>query len=439
MGNRPQDHRDRDLLLGSLLRDHRTRLSRHYSHDLPDWAPTLPKGWPCEFRLQGQQLIVLGSMQERLLDRLRNSIALADDEEQAVKMLDAMEDCMPIGALFERRDTNDSGRHCGYSKLCPWCHARSVENLYRRLVEGRCAAANLAGKTLILARMDLRDVVCQGGSVLDRSQVLYERNRYRETARSIADELGIDGGIVFYQFGPIRTYGPRARIIAETFAPTITMIGESRSLTDSDLEEIAEFAPYWLALPADAPQSLRYLLFGTSYKFPMKRIAGLKASGKWFTKHGIPGAASLQPWFLFNETQAWSYLAATAGTRLYDTFGTWRKNGRAVVKAVTEDREGERVSREQAFRNENNDRRYDAGNRRAGLMPKAEMVFRKLKSEMGRNPGSTALRAALAVAGHAISDRDSRWLVKQMPLCYEGEPRLAWPVGAGLPKLNIDN
>jgi len=46
---------------------------------------------------------------------------------------------------------------------------------------------------------------------------------------------------------------------------------------------------------------------------------------------------------------------------------------------------------------------------------------------LGRNPGSTALRAALAVAGHAISDRDSRWLVKQMPLWYEGEPRPVWP------------
>ena len=37
------------------------------------------------------------------------------------------------------------------------------------------------------------------------------------------------------------------------------------------------------------------------------------------------------------------------------------------------------------------------------------------------NPGSTALRAALAAAGLAISDRDSRYLAKQMPLYYQGE------------------
>jgi hypothetical protein len=67
--------------------------------------------------------------------------------------------------------------------------------------------------------------------------------------------------------------------------------------------------------------------------------------------------------------------------------------------------------------------RYEAGNSRAGLMPKAERVFRQLRSKMGRNPGSTALRTALAGAGLAISDRDSRWLAKQLPLSYKGKPK----------------
>jgi hypothetical protein len=121
--------------------------------------------------------------------------------------------------------------------------------------------------------------------------------------------------------------------------------------------------------------------------------------------------------------QAWTYLEATAGTRSYDTFGTWRKNGRPAVQRNTEDRDRERLPREQVLRNGNNERKYDASNRRAGLMPKAEQVFRKLRCEMGRNPGSTALRAALAAAGLAISDRDSRWLAKQLPLSYKGKPK----------------
>ena len=168
----------------------------------------------------------------------------------------------------------------------------------------------------------------------------------------------------------------------------------------------------------------------------MDRIEGLIASSR-FTKFGIPGAASLQPWFLFDETQAWSYLQATAGTRLYDTFGTWRGNpqgisrgtaNRETVARITEDRQPERISHAMAFRHANDERKYEAGNRRTGLMRKAETVFRNLKSKMGRNPGSKVLQTAMSVAGYAISDRDSRWLVNQLPLyCQEGEIEPVWP------------
>jgi hypothetical protein len=147
----------------------------------------LPAGWPKEFWRQGQQLTVLGSMQQHFLDRLRASIPL-DDDGQANRMLDAMEDCMPLGALFEGRDEDDRGQHCGYSKLCPWCHARSVGRIYRRLIEGPCAAARLEGKKLVLARMSGRDATCGGGSVLQRSEVENIRRAGRESARSIAPE-----------------------------------------------------------------------------------------------------------------------------------------------------------------------------------------------------------------------------------------------------------
>jgi hypothetical protein len=414
---------------------------RRYCLHFPGWATTLPDNWPREFRRQAEQLTVLGSMQQHFLHRLRTSIDLSADTEQAPRMLDAMENCMPRGALFARRDENDCGRHCGYSKLCPWCHARSVQQLYRRLTEGPCSAANSAGKKLVLVRVCYRDGIYKGGSVLESSEVREIRESYRDSAMCTAESLGLDGGVIFYQFGPMREYGHRHIITKNTFTPEITVIGASTSLTESYLEEHDLFVSDLLFLPAETHQVLRYLLFGTSYKYPADRIEGLVASNDRFTRYGIPGAASLQPWFLFNETQAWSYLAATAGTRLYDTFGTWRKNGRAVVKAVTEDREGERISRGQAFRNENNERRYEAGNRRAGLMRKAETVFRKLRFEKGRDPGSTLLRTALAAAGFTISERDSRWLVKQLPLSYEGEPSPVWPLGqgAGPPNQNIDN
>ena len=61
------------------------------------------------------------------------------------------------------------------------------------------------------------------------------------------------------------------------------------------------------------------------------------------------------------------------------------------MKAVTEDRKLERLPREQVLRNTNNERKFDAGNRRAGLIPKAARVFRTLKLEMARTPDGTVL------------------------------------------------
>ena len=336
MGNRPQDHRDRDLLLGSLLRDDRTRKFRDYAAELPVWAPSLPKGWPKEFIQQGQQLIMLGVSQQQFLSKLRRSIELAENRDQAERMLNAVRDCMPRGALFDRRDEHDRGRPCGYSKLCLWCHARNVERIYRRLMEGPCSKERLEGKSLVMVRLNSYNPTCGGASLLDGTEVQELRERGKGSAKSVADDLELDGGIVFYQFGPKRVYGPRATVVDEVFCHEVTMIGESKSITPDQVREYDDSGYDVLCVPAETPHTLRYFLFGTSFEFPVQRIEGLVATSNRFTKRGIQGAASLQPWFLFNETQAWSYLDVTAGTRLCDTFGTWRKNGRTAAKTETE-------------------------------------------------------------------------------------------------------
>jgi hypothetical protein len=65
----------------------------------------------------------------------------------------------------------------------------------------------------------------------------------------------------------------------------------------------------------------------------------------------------------------------------------------------------------------------------------------KAQVRIGSESWQKGAAAALAVVGLAMSDRDSRWLVKQLSLSYEGEPGPVWPLGqaAGSPNLNIDN
>ena len=73
--------------------------------------------------------------------------------------------------------------------------------------------------------------------MLERTEVQSIRECGRQSAKSVADDLEIDGGIIFYQFGPKRVYGPRATIMDEVFCHEVTMIGESKSITPDRVRE----------------------------------------------------------------------------------------------------------------------------------------------------------------------------------------------------------
>ncbi len=89
MGNRPGDHRDRDLLLASLLRDKRLPMFREQCFKLPAWAPAVPECIPATFQHQAQQLIMLGSTHQlriMLVDRtcpqLRAGVGLSQADRR---------------------------------------------------------------------------------------------------------------------------------------------------------------------------------------------------------------------------------------------------------------------------------------------------------------------------------------------------------------------
>ena len=196
MGRRPKDHMDRDLLLASLLRDRRLRMFRKQCLTLPAWAPAVPENIPANFQHRAQALIMLGCTHQHLIERMRASIDLAADPCKAEQILKAMEACPPRGALFSRTDL-DTAHPCGYARLCPWCHARSVQRLYGRLLAGPCMPERSAGKHLIVLKTR-----ADGGAELDAPEVRDVRNDYRYRLRCVAHKLGIEGGVILHQVTP---------------------------------------------------------------------------------------------------------------------------------------------------------------------------------------------------------------------------------------------
>jgi hypothetical protein len=159
------------------------------------------------------------------------------------------------------------------------------------------------------------------------------------------------------------------------------------------------------------------LLFGSSYKFDSSEL-GIVASDPRKLHRGIQGAAALEPWFLFKPRQAWSYAAAMQDTRLYDTFGNWRKSQadrqRCSRKRRAQSEYGSE-NRQSAFQSENRRRHSDANAKRRQLVPLALPYYQEFVDAGGKHLGSPALRKALNDAGHFISDRDARWLAKHLP------------------------
>ncbi len=435
LGKRPKDYRVRDLLLASLLRDHRTPLFRKFSIKPLDWMQSVPDTVPAKFRRTAQQLLVLDSMQRSFIGKLRSDWADSLIADGTGQMLDAIADCMPQGGLFERRGPTDTARPCHYSRLCSWCHARKIERLYRFLVGGPCAPDRLAGKHLFTARMPIPG--CSLGPRLHAPHTedakrarAYWGREFMRWIRSLRPR--VKGGLMLFQVGSDLSqdvHRERGFLYEFFFVGTaalssqraldhfklITGLSPDKRAPMVNLAGIHSTSMPCSLVPADQPHALRYLLFGTPYKYPVDRL-GISLCKHINIKYGLQGAAALQPWYLFTSDQARVYHYTIKGVRLYDLFGDWRGYHRKRRPRVREfpaqsGRRGVSVRR-RAFRLKNESRCRGALDRRQQLAFKAEPVFNQLREELGRPPGSPRLKAAMAQTGHPISDRDARWLVK---------------------------
>ena len=90
--------------------------------------------------------------------------------------------------------------------------------------------------------------------------------------RRMARKIGIEGGVILHQVTPWIPWYDRPSEKRKVFANVFTMLGVVDGSGVNRLDETIEYAcsnmdHNTIRLPADTPQSLRYLLFGSSYKF----------------------------------------------------------------------------------------------------------------------------------------------------------------------------
>lgn len=321
--------------------------------------------------------------------------------------------------------------------MCPWCHARKIERLYRFLVEGPCAPGRLAGKHLFTARFVVPGYTFGGR---ERAPHVDHAKRAREHwgpvllryIRSLRPK--VTGGLMLFQVGPAMSQDERRE---KSFQYEFIFLGEVTLPTESeanhfkfqtglrpanrprtvDFGGVNGTAILCSIVPADQPHALRYLLFGTPYKYPVDRL-GISLSRYVDPQYGLQGAAALQPRYLFTPEQVWAYFFETKGVRLYDLFGNWRGHRRRRRARHREfpTQDGRRgvLLRRRAFCQKNESRRKEALDRRQELVAKAEPVFTQLRKELGRQPGSPSFKTAMERIGQPVSDRDSRWLVKHL-------------------------
>src|SRR5262245_44688472 len=248
--------------------------------------------------------------------------------------------CTPYTVQVERRNGGKKNvRGCGYARLCPWCHARKVVQLYEVIRHGPLKQS--AGKYLLLGKpKPFAEPFCgidgswehndwlsytQGETVRGHYSRYFGRNpgRAAETktmlAKALLDaatDLGAENGLITHQVGSAQLASGQ-----RTFLHDLGLIAELNEEKAQDLQSMAGEAPLWkgiapleslkalelrirwLLLPADHSSSLRVALVGSPMSNLRKHL-GLHEEG---TENdaaysaGIQGALSWQPTFLLDD------------------------------------------------------------------------------------------------------------------------------------------
>ena len=277
--------------------------------------------------------------------------------------------------------------------------------------------------------------------------------------RRFARELGITGGIITHQISPWRTAHYRTTVWPglASFRHDYALLGEITFGDQDQAERFRDQTAYrtlpfgaidikqpdladcyrspgivWSSHPADDPHvdALRLFLAGSAADYPVGNLeyhAGGLAGGR-LARNGVRGALALQPHFMMDEVQWWSYAEATRGLPLYVPFGTWR-TAIGDVKARRDERRRAAVllpsparkvagRQRQGLKSANANRKRQAREELDRLLEVARPLSKQAVAEQSGRRGRPAHRARLKELlerqGFSVSEHRLKQLVREL-------------------------
>jgi len=471
VGDRPRDHMTRDLMHGSLLRDHRVPAFGKMAKDPPDWIREAVADLPRPQQAQAGQHLALRWMIGRGLFHISESLPDEDQGQGIYGLLRDLQFCRPFGVQVARPDRPEgswSWRYkdftCKRPQLCPFCLARWSLAYYHRLRRGPCDHRRGAGKHLLLGRIEVPPEALPPLTE-EECKVLYSsdypwiwegmafnplrRLRIREVAiareswgsrlRDWALECGATGGVLVHQVGPyinekgLRGFVQELAVLAEVPTETREQRDALQRAAMLGSEDMPSFWSEGRPIPIEAAAmaahrrtALRYLWCGTSVGFDTGR-ARIHVNGGVRGPWGLGGAVRLQPWFLYDLLQWSSHGEALKGLHLARPFGSWRRAippaPRRAADLIPSRVVGPKVRARRARRRGLDDRNDRVAAEALAVRQRFLEVARPIHEDLtreGRRPGRGRLMAALAAAGHPVSERVARDLILEFDRQPEG-------------------
>lgn len=397
IGNRPRDWMKRDLLLGAALSHRENWVFRQLLQDRPHVLFADVPEELAQHRKIVEEGIAFDFLHRLHLLRIREGLRETDgDRPEFFRLLQC-----PTSLWLTKTGKKLTVRDCGYAWLCPHCYARNMADCVKFL-ESSCFTANCCFLALMEAYLEIDDE--------DIPQSRSRINVLRSSMIALARRYGASGGVWTTQISPeesieqnwdyddLVVYNPgvcqkiRVAVLA-AIPPAMDSISAIEPLLTGNVRLERE-------LECDADRLMVDVLpfWGTSTIRAVAIQAYPSSTPRVWFKNCRFGLFFWPPIWSLNCFQWQLRARLLKGLKTYSRWGTLRRRGRSYVPCIAPESDPEAAT---AFRREE-------------LLRAAKMLFVGCSLLNETSLGRKKLHQFLSEHGHSVSERDARWLAKEL-------------------------